>query len=650
MNRDIVDPNNGIEQVTGYIRTGDLETPKPEMPRTVGEVLDLVSADPDHAYLCNTFNIFSKYLKVPDARAILLDQVSQRRHKFSAYLANHQYTQAKSVRHVHNVNDILKCAADKGWVPDENMSPAWRTLLEPAIALHCDDVLRDFDSDDISPDTVKIDHITKWVDTQVIERKHTFTAASARAFRFARLLRGSHLLQHPNPDPRFACDYGIALEHFPSPMKEETKRIAKSRVDGPDLIEDADLTGTWEDDTVRRIDKKEKKPAKPIRPISANLFVDATRRVYGIVSQLPGGADVDSLHQLFTKKHFDSSLEFLISRNLTSNSIRTFFIPLVTAIKYSTEFDDRDFVWLKAFVASLPRPTQAELEKWRARHHIDFSILEKVPEMIETDRKIVAARKTTTSGAQMFLSEKVKVYSARLFMRSLLIHWEILLPWRATNIVNCRLGTNLRREPLDLYSRVHAPAWVRKEAATNPKATFWMYFFSPLETKNGYSVAGYVPRPLVDPLNLFVDGGYRDILVGDKAVDNLFVSDHQSKLSYHDLRAILAELSLTYAPKRLSIHSFRYIFAFEYMRSRHADYRILSQCLWHHNPLTTMTYLTRFDISCSNKIVDSWYEERLSREEMGLADLPDFMPTYLKDQPPPLIFGERPLLAWRHTS
>jgi hypothetical protein len=63
-----------------------------------------------------------------------------------------------------------------------------------------------------------------------------------------------------------------------------------------------------------------------------------------------------------------------------------------------------------------------------------------------------------------------------------------------------------------------------------------------------------------------------------------------------------------------------------------------------------MTYLTRFDISCSNKIVDSWYEERLSREEMGLADLPDFMPTYLNDQPPPLIFGERPLLAWRHTS
>jgi hypothetical protein len=183
------------------------------------------------------------------------------------YLANHQYSASVTARHVSNLTTALKRAEDDGWIPDEKMSPAWRRLLEPAKSVHCDDVLRDFDRDDILPNEVTVDLITTWVDTQVIECEHTYVAALRRAGRFSRLLRRSDLLKQPNPNPRYADPYGIPLKRFPSPMKEETKTLTSSRVDGPDLIEDEDLAGTWEDDTRRRQGKEKKQPEQPIRSV-----------------------------------------------------------------------------------------------------------------------------------------------------------------------------------------------------------------------------------------------------------------------------------------------------------------------------------------------------------------------------------------------
>jgi hypothetical protein len=650
MKMDVIERDCAGEPITPEPSTDHSTSQEREKPRTVGAILALLKAEPDYAYFCKTFSAFADYLQVPDARDdISLDKVIQTRRRFSRHLANLDYSAAVTARHVRTLNAALKRAEDNGWDPDENMSPAWRRLLAKAKSLHCEDVLRDFDHDHTPPATVTVDLIHGWVDTQVIEREHTFIAAKRRASRFFRLLRDSDFLQLPNPNPRYAERYGIALKQFPSPMKKETKAVVAARVNGPDATEDEDLTGTWEEDSRRRQGKKTR-PAKAIRPTSTKLFISAVCRLCGYVRRILKEEKVVSLQQLFTQDHFEKFLEYLKARNVAPNSIRIVFLPIASAIRLSGKFDEKDFQWLPGFVASLPQPSEEDLEVWRSRNHLDYSILEQVPKKIERDREIIAARKTITKGAPMFSSDKVKVYSARLLMRSLLIRWVLLLPWRAINIANCQIGRNLDRVHYDPFSRVRAPQWVIDEGTKNSNTTFWAYYFSPEETKNGYSVAGFVPKPLVDPLNTFVDDGYRRLLVGRKRIASLFVSDHKSELSYANLSAIFAQLSLEYGRKRLSPHCFRSIFAFEYIQDRRADYRILSQCLWHHDLFTTLIYLSRFNLSCANDIVDSWHQERLSREGLTPGELNDLAPTYLEDQPLAPIFGKRPSFASRKFS
>jgi hypothetical protein len=162
-------------------------------------------------------------------------------------------------------------------------------------------------------------------------------------------------------------------------------------------------------------------------------------------------------------------------------------MPMVSAIRHSGVFDDQDFSWLTDFVASLPKAFRS-----RARG-MASPTLHRLSS--PTNRQIITARKTTTVGASMFLSKRVAVYSARLFMRSLLIRWELLLPWRAFNIANCQLGHNLYGAHYDPLSRVRAPEWVIEQATDDENADFWMYYFLANETKNGYSVAGFVLAP-----------------------------------------------------------------------------------------------------------------------------------------------------------
>jgi integrase len=118
---------------------------------------------------------------------------------------------------------------------------------------------------------------------------------------------------------------------------------------------------------------------------------------------------------------------------------------------------------------------------------------------------------------------------------------------------------------------------------------------------------------LIKPLEDYVHN-YRQILVGDKATETLYVGEQGAPLNSTSIRFLICELALSYGGKRLTPHIFRDIFAFEYLKNRPLDFVTLSIQLWHASVNTTMKYYAgRFNASCGTAAVESWLEQRRAK-------------------------------------
>ncbi len=102
---------------------------------------------------------------------------------------------------------------------------------------------------------------------------------------------------------------------------------------------------------------------------------------------------------------------------------------------------------------------------------------------------------------------------------------------------------------------------------------------------------------------------HRPHLINNSEPGTLFMNRDGARLTDGRVTALVSNLTLRYASRRVTPHIFRDIFAYWWLARHPEDYLTISKKLWHRNIQTTLRiYGCRFDEAQADCRVEDWVE------------------------------------------
>jgi integrase len=157
--------------------------------------------------------------------------------------------------------------------------------------------------------------------------------------------------------------------------------------------------------------------------------------------------------------------------------------------------------------------------------------------------------------------------------------------WRSVVMVSrtqisYTIGKNLINERIPPFVGITKRDWVVEEEARNPNATFWMFKFSPEETKKENFIRCVLPQALIEILEEYL-AKYRPLLVDQIDPGTLFLNQAGNAMSITCMALTVASVTLKYGGQRITPHAFRHIAAYRWLEESPGSYLELSKMLWH---------------------------------------------------------------------
>lgn len=481
------------------------------------------------------------------------------------------------------IPDLFEQAQLLGWAPDQNLSDAWRGILDEekrraqaAVSREtkprpsCIELVRYFARLQREPQDVTHQAVELWIDNAVISGDRTYLSAYLAARRFEGLLLCK---KYNNVNPLLALrskNYGIRLENFPPALQKEVQRLLDFRTEDPhtwksqeqssdneadeaendDELDDAEgaepeqssdeeLDETENDGELgdaedAEPEQSEEEPTKLTRRRQVRQgTADGLEKCIGLLYGFLMGHDKDkdkresitSLRQLFTRRAFKAYLKFLKKDRLGSpKSIRATFTMLIGSARQYDPLAGQ--TWYGSFLRTIEDETEEE-ERTRRRERAcrcTYEELERIPATIDQEIARIRGIRVSSERGGFYSKSGVARRIARLEMERFLIQWMLVLPWPPTNICQCRIdgeNPNLFERPIDPEDQLMLPPWAEKAYRSNPKKEFWQFSFSDKETSNGVPVHAVLPQCLINPLENYRDHSRRVLLAKDPLNEEL---------------------------------------------------------------------------------------------------------------------------------
>ena len=551
----------------------------PEL-RTLGDLLHILAENPPREFpmLRSTSSLLAAYLnKLPDEIPVGL--VSDSRDGFRSYLKGRKNTENSIRTYINYVRILLKYSREFGWQPPAMaISQRWGAVLELSATKECTGLAKSLARIRKEPSDVTIEDLTNWALLKV-QDNHSYQSARKQTLQFKRILRECGCMDLDPIGTMRRKSYGVPLEQFPAELRKEVF----------DLL-------TWKQ-VAFAVGRS--KGARHRKVTSKNLQ-DLFCGLYGYAINVRGESNIDSLKQLVQKQLVTGYVEWRINvRKVKGYGLGCGLRLMSAAMRQHPSFTSTDFSWFKPLLDSIPIEPESELRRRKAEKFLEYEVLESIPAKIRAARS--AAVKMGIRGV------------AILAMEELLMKWLTVLPWRQKNIRECRIGgpsPNLFKGKIPPFCDIDKPKWVAQEEEKNPEAEFWLFHFSPDETKTKKQVDAIIPRPLIRPLEEYLKE-FRSNLIHGVDPGTLFVNRAGKSMVVVEMTDRVSAKTLRYGGRRVTPHLFRDIIAFKWLKEHPQDYLTLSKILWHSNINTTIrTYGRRFNESSGVCAMESWVEER----------------------------------------
>jgi integrase len=420
--------------------------------------------------------------------------------------------------------------------------------------------------------------LDSWADEQLrFGRQYEYIRHMKRMFRrcVAQHGLGAQLPKITFQDP---IHYGVGLSRLPEPLQTQVKSILKWKT-APFAV------------------------GRPIssrhRDTSAHSLQQFLSRLFGFVQKYIG-TEAHTLVELLCEENVNRFTEWCINERKVSSQSLARCLSMIPPLGRHPLLREKSFAWVRELAGGLPLDRENERQERKARKWAAYDKLSEVPGLIRRFAQRAKDRK----------------HEALLVRDALLIQWMLVLPWRQSNVRQCRIVTsqnqrpNLEFEEIPALAKVSKPSWVEDSLKINPHQPFWQYRFEGDETKNGHPVHAILPKQLIEPLEVYLSRS-RPMLLDGEDSGFLFLNDHGQPFSHGNIRSLIGRITLKYVGRRVTPHIFRDIFAVQYLADRPEDYLTLSKILWHRNIQTTLQiYGAGFDESHGARRTEEWLEAR----------------------------------------
>ena len=556
--------------------------------KTLGDLLDIWEKEPpsEVRMLRTTCSWLAVYFKKPIDQ-VTIDSVNDQRDGFRPFLESRtRPLAANSIRtYVNYLRILLKSASENGWkaheVPEE-----WRGVLAAAAHRRCADIVKYLARIRKNPLNVTIEDADAWARMRA-QQGLSYRRAKRKTTWFWRLLRDCGCTQQIPMCILREKNYGIPLQEFPQSLKTEVQQLLD-----------------WK--TVEYLPERPKNGRH--REVTSVRLQQIICALLGYAKNIRGESEIISLPQLVQKPIIDGFTTWCINkRKVKGQTLQRNLRLLNAAMHQHPSYKNLDYSWFKPALDRLPTEPKSVLRRRKAEKSLEYRVLESIPAKIHAERSSPKKK-----GADL----------AYIAMEELLISWLIPLPWRQRNVRECRVGgprPNLFKGKIPPFMYIDKPEWVKQEEEKNPEAEFWQFHFNCEETKTGdktgVEVHCVLPRPLIGPLEEYLNEFRPRLLLGSDAV-TLFVNRAGKPMTLDQVTKAVADLTFRHGGRRVTPHLFRDIVAFAWLKAHPKDYLTLSKILWHADIKVTIDiYGSEYNESCGVVAMESWLEERESRSK-----------------------------------
>lgn len=329
------------------------------------------------------------------------------------------------------------------------------------------------------------------------------------------------------------------------------------------------------------------------RPTTARSLRDFFCRIYGYAVE-HCGVQACSVRELITSEVLCSYCNwYLEQRRCKSASLRTMLGMVISIVNRHPEYSKTDWKWFSDLVHDIPQDPPSALREARERKFLPYETVMAVPP------KIRAYSERLPPGIE----------KAKWVRNELLLLMLPILVWRRRNFLACKLapelaGGNIFKSPLPQGTQMTIPASI--EQAGNRNEGVWQFYFREEEAKGKHAVRAALPMEIASLLEEYIEQ-YRPLLVKCLDPGTLFVNDDAQPFHPQQLTDLVGRITKRFAGKRITPHTFRSIFAVEYLRSNPLDYLTAQKHLWHSNLQTTLQiYGSGFNEADAARRVEEW--------------------------------------------
>ena len=548
---------------------------------TVGDLLNLIPkpSGVKGPRLHSAASTFLKFLETT-AEETPLHRLEVERERFGTHLEDRRYTKETIKSYRYCIGLLMKIARESGWeAPPEVMPTDWALVLTLASTKGIESIVRYAVRIAKKPSTFTEDDLRSWCQERV-GAGCTLSASLTHCSKFRKILgmpTVAHLMPLVKPHPK---GYGVSLPKMHPLLRSEVERLLAYRTDEFEL----DRSGP------------------PIRQATADTLRQVIVNLTGFVQNIHGSAPVESLAALLTRDNVASYVSWCRKeRKVLGQTLIGSLATLRASFKEHPHHVGLDLSWISEIIKKLPRVKQSDVDRRKEKKYIPYAVADDIPRKIREALK--AANTLNPSDLAVSLRDE------------LLMQWLIILPWRQSNLRECRIsgGThrNLYCEPIRQHSTVTKPNWLVEQEKSGRGGPVWQIRFSIPETKAKHEVNGFLPQELVVKLEEYL--AHRDALipVGQPDPGTLFLTANGKALDQAYLHNTVTRLTSKYAGVATNPHLFRDIVAYEWLSKHPADYLTLSKLLWHRNlEYTLKVYGSRFDESTGIARMDDWRSSR----------------------------------------
>lgn len=516
---------------------------------------------------------------------LTIDQAFENKRQFRSYLRARRYTKASVHSYRGYLSRLLRYAMEAGWHPQKpDLPPEWSGLANRVVgSTESRELVQYLIARGKVPSSLTEIDLHEWASLAVGNGLTCAQARRAIAI-FRDRLRHTGLLDYFPHIHRFGkkpTKYSISLQQMNASLRQEIQGLLR-----------------WKQAAFVSGRPKEAR----VRPVTAKRLTSRLCMLYGFTTTVLGQQDVTTVLDMFNADVVGRYADWLLNeRRNASSSVAHTVRSVLGAIRQYPPYAGEDFAWIEDLLSTIPDDPETRVIARKEAKWVPHDELVALPAKI---RNWVNPRHDPNS-----------VSASRAAHDALLMDWLVTLPWRQTNVKDCRIGSqssdaNLFKGPLPLSLPMAKPDWLEQELAKNPAATFWQFRFSEQETKARHAVRGIVPRRLVHWLEEYVRS-HRANLVSGTQTQTLFVNSDGGPLSSTEIYDLITTLTLRFTGKIVNPHLFRDIFAYKWLDDHPYDYLTIQKALWHTTvDMTLRTYGRKFDESHAAMRVDEWFNKR----------------------------------------